>query len=140
MFAFITHLLAVGNAAKSVVIALKSLIFNPAMLGMAAITGIVELWQRNNAEMERAKELGDAIFEASQEGEYFHEQIMQDIKDTMEKICSYVGIARILNIVSERNKNAGFKEFKDLIMKILFNYGRQTKIFESLAVLYGCGF
>ena len=56
---------------------------------------------------------------------------MQDIKDTMEKICSYVGIARILNIVSERNKNAGFKEFKDLIMKILFNYGRQTKIFES---------
>ena len=63
--------------------------------------------------------------------EYFHEQIMQDIKDTMEKICSYVGIARILNIVSERNKNAGFKEFKDLIMKILFNYGRQTKIFES---------
>lgn len=71
-------LLAVGNAAKSVAIALKSLIFNPAMLGMAAITGIVELWQRNNAEMERAKELGDAIFEASQEGLKNARQMMQN--------------------------------------------------------------
>ena len=55
-------------AAQRLGVALKSLIFNPAMLGMAAIAGIVELWQRNNQEMERAKELGDAIFEASQEG------------------------------------------------------------------------
>jgi len=61
-------LLAVGGAAKTAALALKSLIFNPAMLGMAAITALIELWQRNNAEMERAKELGNAIFEASQEG------------------------------------------------------------------------
>jgi hypothetical protein len=63
--------------------------------------------------------------------EYFHNQIIQDIKDTMEKLCSFVGITKLLNIVSEKNKNAGLKEFKELIMKILFSYGRQTKIFES---------
>ena len=63
--------------------------------------------------------------------EYFHNQIIQDIKDTMERLCSFVGITKILNIVSEQNKNAGLKEFKELIMKILFSYGRQTKIFES---------
>ena len=63
--------------------------------------------------------------------EHFHNQIIQDIKDLMEKLCSFVGITKILNIVSEKNKNAGLKEFKDLIMKILFNYGRQTNIFET---------
>ena len=62
---------------------------------------------------------------------YFDEQIIQDIKDTMEKICSYVGITKILNIVSEKNKYADFKDFRELIMKILFNYGRTTQIFES---------
>lgn len=65
-------------AAQRLGLALKSLIFNPAMLGMAAIAGIVELWQRNNAEMERAKELGDAIFEASQEGLKNARQMMQN--------------------------------------------------------------
>ena len=63
--------------------------------------------------------------------EYFNNQINQDIKDIMEKISSYVGIGRILNLLSERNKNASFKDIKELIMKIIFNYGRQTKIFES---------
>ena len=63
--------------------------------------------------------------------EYFHSQIIQDIKDLMEKLCSFVGITKILNIVSEKNKNAGLKEFKDIIMNILFNYGRQTNIFET---------
>lgn len=71
-------LLAVGNAAKGVALALKAIMFNPAMLGMAAITGLVELWQRNNAEMERAKELGDAIFEASQEGLKNARKMMQN--------------------------------------------------------------
>ena len=63
--------------------------------------------------------------------DYFHNQIIQDIKDTLEKISSYVGITKILNVVSDKNKNRGFNDFKELISKILFNYGRQTKIFES---------
>ena len=63
--------------------------------------------------------------------EYFHNQIIQDIKDTLEKICSYVGVKKILNIISDQNKTRGFKDFKELIMKLLLNYGRQTKIFES---------
>ena len=63
--------------------------------------------------------------------EHFQEQIIQERKDLIEKICSYVGITKILNIVSEKNKNADFKEFRELILKILFNYGSQTKIFMS---------
>lgn len=47
--------------------ALKSLIFNPAMMAMAAITAIMELWQRNSREMEAAEELSNKIYEHSQE-------------------------------------------------------------------------
>ena len=57
--------------------------------------------------------------------------VIQNIKDLMEKMCSYVSIKRIINVVSERNKDAGFKEFRDLIMNILYNYSSQTNIFSS---------
>ena len=61
---------------------------------------------------------------------HMQEIILQNIKDLMEKMCSYVSITRIINVVSERNKNAGFKEFRELIMKILYNYSSQTNIFS----------
>ena len=56
---------------------------------------------------------------------------LQNIKDLMDRMCSYVKITRIMNVVSERNKNAGLKEFKELIKKILNNYSSQTNIFYS---------
>ena len=51
--------------AKTAMVALLS---NPWTWAMAGITAVVELWQRNNQELERAKELNDAIYERSQEG------------------------------------------------------------------------
>ena len=62
---------------------------------------------------------------------HMQEIILQNIKDLMERMCSYVRITHIINVVSERNKNAGFKEFRELIMKILYNYSSQTNIFSS---------
>ena len=56
---------------------------------------------------------------------------LQNINDLMDRMCSYVKITRIMNVVSERNKNAGLKEFKELIKKILNNYSSQTNIFYS---------
>lgn len=50
---------------KALGTALKSLIFNPAMIAMAGITAIMELWQRNKQEMERAGEIADSIRERS---------------------------------------------------------------------------
>ena len=63
--------------------------------------------------------------------QHFQNVILQDIKDLMDNMCSYVSITKIMNVVSERNKDAGFKEFKELIMKILNNYSSQTNIFVS---------
>lgn len=50
---------------KALGTALKSLIFNPAMLAMAGITAVMELWQRNKQELERAGEIADSIRERS---------------------------------------------------------------------------
>ena len=60
-----------------------------------------------------------------------HENISKDIKELMEKMCSYVSIKRILEVVSEKNKNAGFKEFRDLIIGILSSYSQLTTILDS---------
>ena len=55
--------------------------------------------------------------------------VIKHIKELMDKMCSYVKITRIINVVAERNKNAGIKEFRELIMNILLNYSSQTNIF-----------
>ena len=49
----------------------------------------------------------------------------------MEKMCSFVSVTQILNFVSEHNKNAGFKEFRELITKILSSYSNFTSILYS---------
>ena len=58
-------------------------------------------------------------------------KMSQEIKDLMEKMYSFVSIRRIMDFVGEKNKNAGFKEFRELLMKILNSYSHQSKIFAS---------
>ena len=62
---------------------------------------------------------------------HMQEILIQNIKALTEKMCSYVSITHMISVVSERNKNAGFKEFRELIMKILYDYSSQTNIFSS---------
>lgn len=54
--------------ATSAKMAMAAFLTNPWTWAMAGITAIVELWQRNNQELERAKELNDDIYNRSQEG------------------------------------------------------------------------
>ena len=60
-----------------------------------------------------------------------NQSIIQNIKELMEKMCSYVSIKRILEVVTEKNKNAGFKEFRELLIKLLSNYDNLSNIFIS---------
>ena len=60
-----------------------------------------------------------------------YQTIIQYIKDLMEKMCSYVSIKRIIEVVTNRNKNAGFQEFRELLIKILSNYDNLSSIFKS---------
>ena len=60
-----------------------------------------------------------------------YQRIIQDIKELLEKMCSYVSITRIMEVVTEKNKNAGFKEFRELLIKLLGNYDNLSNIFIS---------
>ena len=60
-----------------------------------------------------------------------YQTIMKDIKDLMEKMCSFVSIKHILDIVSEKNKNAGFKEFREILIKILGSYSNLSSILNQ---------
>lgn len=64
--------------------ALKSLIFNPAMLAMAGITAVMELWQRNKQELERAGEIADSIRERSNSAMQATKAVMQSSKMEFE--------------------------------------------------------
>ena len=57
--------------------------------------------------------------------------IIKDIKELLEKMCSYVSIKRIMEVLSKKNQNAGFNEFKELLVKILGNYDNLSNIFVS---------
>ena len=57
--------------------------------------------------------------------------ISTEIKELLEKMCSFVSVTEVLNFVSENNKDAGFKEFRELITKLLGSYGNFTNILYS---------
>ena len=63
--------------------------------------------------------------------EKLYQIISNEIKELMEKMCSFVSVTKILNFVSEHNKNAGIKEFRELIMKLLSSYSNLTTILYS---------
>lgn len=71
-------LLTTGDAALKLGRALMAMVFNPATLMMAGVTAIMELWQRNNSEMEKAAEIGDKIFERMTEG-------IKNVKNVMKE-------------------------------------------------------
>lgn len=58
---------------------LGKFVFNPVTMGFAAVEGIIYLWQRNNQEIERAKELTNAYALESSEA-------MRNLKSRMDNI------------------------------------------------------
>ena len=60
-----------------------------------------------------------------------NQKMLQEIKELMEKMSAYVSISRIIEVVTEKNKNAGFKEFRELLIKILNNYDNLSNILIS---------
>jgi hypothetical protein len=63
--------------------------------------------------------------------EEFSKKLSGEIKDILEKMCSYVSIQKIIENVTENYKNAEFKEFKKLLLKMLSSYSHQKNILIS---------
>ena len=68
-------------------------------------------------------------------GIIFEEALSDNIKDVLEKMSFYVGVRRILDEVSQKNKEAGYKEFKPILLKIFETYDNQSFILNSVARL-----
>ena len=65
--------------------------------------------------------------------EYFKEidnMILDNIKILLEQMYNFVSITKIMNVVFEQYKNAEFKEFKDIILKIFNTYDNQVNIYQ----------
>lgn len=58
--------------------ALKSLLFNPVTAIFAASAAVMDLWQRNKEEVDRAKELNDDLFNKAREGIKNIQSMMKD--------------------------------------------------------------
>lgn len=58
-------------------------------------------------------------------------KLSREIKNLLEKMCSFVSIKKIMDNVTENYKNAGIKEFKEILTQMLGNYNNLTKIYQS---------
>lgn len=87
-----------GGVVRKAALALKSLVFNPAMLGMAAITALIELWQNHNKEMERAEEIGQGIYEQSQDA----------IRNTQTMLSNYTATLTMTGADGKKISDAQF--------------------------------
>lgn len=65
-----------GRAMSSI----GAFLFNPVTVIMAAIGGLMYAWQKNNEQMEKAKEIGDNIFTKASEGANNLKQTLKEIK------------------------------------------------------------
>ena len=61
-----------------------------------------------------------------------YQNIAENIKELTEKMCSFVSIKRILKVVTDKNKISGFKEYKDLIIRLLGIYSNSTEILYAV--------
>ena len=77
---------------------------------------------KNNENDVQKKKLSDELYQ----------KIIEDIKYLTEKMCSYVSIKRILEVVTNKNKISGFIEYKHLIMKLLAIYSNSSDILFSV--------
>ena len=65
-----------GRAMSSI----GAFLLNPVTIAMAAIGGLMYAWQKNNEQMEKAKEIGDNIFTKASEGANNLKQTLKEIK------------------------------------------------------------
>ena len=57
------------------------------------------------------------------------------IESFLKKMCLYVKMKEILEFIIINYKESDYKEFKDLIIKILQSFGRYTNVLKSAKIL-----
>jgi len=60
-----------------------------------------------------------------------NKKLSSELKEVLEKMCSYVSIEAIIKNVTEKYKQAEFKEFKNLLLNMLSSYSHLKNILIS---------
>lgn len=108
----------VGNSVRKAALAIKGFALNPAMLGMAAVTALIELWQSHNSQMEKAEEIGQNIYQHSQDA----------IKASQTMLKEYSASLVLTNGQGMQLDNA---QFSDLGIKNIKNARIQLPEFDT---------
>lgn len=108
----------VGNSVRKAALAIKGFALNPAMLGMAAVTALIELWQSHNSQMEKAEEIGQNIYQHSQDA----------IKASQTMLKEYSASLLLTNGQGMQLKDA---QFSDLGIKNIKNARIQLPEFDT---------
>lgn len=90
--------------------ALKGLMLNPIMWVMAGLTAVMELWQRNSSEMEKADELGQKIYDRAADGLQRAKEMMKETNMTFSVGGNKVGLENVGNV----NGQISFPDAKSL--------------------------
>lgn len=76
----VTRLKLAFSSLGRVMSSVGAFLLNPATIAMAAIGGLMYAWEKNNAQMEKAKEIGDNMFTKATEGASNLRQALNGIK------------------------------------------------------------
>lgn len=76
----------VGMAMASAGKAIGAFLLNPWTIGIAAISGLVALWQRNSEQMDKSKEIGEGLFTRATESAKNLKQVLTEVGDEVEKL------------------------------------------------------
>ncbi len=123
---------------------MRSFIFNPAMLGMAALSAVVALWSKNNEEMEKSKEIGDDIFRKAADGAKELGRALEEIKspEGMSDLELTQGIEKMEEILKDLSPDA-IKDINDALVtqdghvnSLIERYNSLTGKIADLAAAY----
>lgn len=80
---------ALGIALQSAAKSTWAFLTNPWTIGMAAISGIVMLWQKNSQEMDKAKEIGDNMFTKATESAKSLHNVLSEINNDFSQMSDF---------------------------------------------------
>ena len=105
-------------------------LMNPWTLGMAAISAIVMLWQRNSEEADKAKELGENVFTKASEGAQNLKKELKDLAPSSEGLSDLQladGIERMKNML----KDYSVQPFEDISKSLINQQGEIATLAEQ---------
>lgn len=126
--------LGVGGAIRSVGRAIGSIFLNPVFLLMSALGGVAALWQKNNAEAEKAAQLGEDLFTASAEGAKNLKQILESTP-ALSKGLNEVELSSSVEKLRQAIKNYSSTSDKDLLGTLINQEGEVASLAEQYDAL-----